>query len=402
MCMPVIRALLGAGKDVRVLALTTSGEYLARHGIESVGFRHLVSPGDEQALAWGEELAEGNTHPQVPMEETRAYLGLSFAELVAEHGLEGARLRFAERGRACFEPVGILRRAIRRWTPQLVVATSSPRAERAAIIAAGEHGIPSACLVDLFAHEEIKYVGQPGYATRLCVLDESVRARFIASGRRPDEVVVTGNPAFDGLADPALAEAGRHWLALQPWRHQWKVLWLSQPEPAAHRVSGQPGDPALPRRIFESLRAAVGAHPGWHLIVRPHPSEDPGLFASGGNVSISSQDQPLHPVLHAVDAVVCMTSTAGYEAALLGKPLVYLPLSVYRSEADYSQMGLALACERLEDLEKALNSIALGRWQPAVRLSPAGGATAAVHEVLEGLMQGNGAGAGGQAPTRKA
>ncbi|MBX3586591.1 MAG: hypothetical protein KF796_08095 [Ramlibacter sp.] len=387
MMLPVIRRLRDEGRlTLEVLALTTAREYLASHGIKSKGFRDLVTGADAQALAWGRELMEGQTHPSVETAESEAYLGLSFAELVEDLGLEGARQAFAHRRRAAFHPVRVLGRALKQWAPDLVVATSSPRAEAAALRAARVHGIPAVCLVDLFALEELKYIGQPGYADRICVLDEHVRARFLAAGRAAHEVVATGNPAFDSLADPALARQAAQWLAVQPWHERKKILWVSQPEPARHRITGEPGDTGLPRRVFEALSRLAARRPDWHLIVRPHPSEDATGFRPGLNVSISTQQEPLHMLLHAVDAVVCMTSTVGYEAALLGKPLIHLPLSVYRDEADYTQMGLALRCDTLEGLEKALNSILLGEWTPSLRLAPAGDATRAVCRVINGML----------------
>lgn len=387
MMLPVIRSLLDqGGLSIEVLALTTARDYLARHGIKSKGFRDLVTEADGQALAWGRALMDGQTHPSVEAAESEAYLGLSYAELVEDRGLEGARQAFGHRGRAAFNPVRVLGRALRQLAPDLVVATSSPRAEAAALRAARTHGIPAICLVDLFALEELKYISQPGYADRICVLDEHVLARFLAAGRAGHEVVATGNPAFDSLADPALARQAAQWLASQPWRARKKILWVSQPEPARHRITGEPGDEGLPRRVFEAMSQLAARRPDWHLIVRPHPSEDAAGFRPGPNVSISTQQEPLHMLLHAVNAVVCMTSTVGYEAALLGKPLIHLPLSVYRDEADYTQMGLALRCDTLEGLERALNSILLGEWTPSLRLAPAGDATRAVCRVINGML----------------
>lgn len=387
MVLPVVRALQARGTvDVEVLALTTAHAFLAREGIASIGFRDLVTPADTQALAWGRELMAGQTHPDVDPAESEAYLGLSFSELVADRGLAAARQGFATLGRAAFKPVQVMGRAIARVQPDLVVATSSPRAEMAALLAARRHGVAAVCLVDLFAHEEIKYIARPGYANRICVLDDHVRQRFIAAGRGADEVVATGNPAFDNLANPALLVAAGAWLAEQPWRQKRKILWVSQPEPERHRITGQAGDPALPGRVFETLAAIVARRSDWHLVVRPHPSQDAAQFKAAHGVSISTQAQPLHVLLHAVDAVVCMTSTVGYEAALLGKPLVHLPLSVYRDEADYTEMGLALRADTLEGLELALNSIFSGAWAPALRLKPVGGATQAVCAVIEGLL----------------
>lgn len=378
MVIPVIEELQRTcDVEIQVLALTTAGPQLRSQGRSCLGFADFVDPArDEQALQWGRELAASNANALVPVNESVAYLGLSFADLVTEHGLERARQMLQERGRGAFLPVSTLQRVLERLRPDVVIATNSPRAEQAAILAARQVCIPALCMVDLFAVEEIKYVGQPGYADRICVLNEDVRDRFLRHGRQPGEILVTGNPAFDALAKPEHAMAGSR--LRQQLGGDKVILWPSQPEPLRHRITGAPGDPALPRRLQAELEAVARRHEDWRLLVRPHPSEDPGRFPVAPPAVLSPPSQPLAHVLHAADAVVCLNSTVGYEAALLGKPLVHLPMSVYWEEADYSGMGLGLVVRQLEDLELALNSVLSGRWTPPVRLQLPGGAAGAV------------------------
>lgn len=388
MVLPVIKALEGSGRfDVSVLALTTARAFLDLHGITALGFRDFVTASDELALVWGRELMEQSVHPDVDPAESVAYLGLSFAELVMDLGIDRARDTYASLGRAAFLPVRVLGRVLDQVCPDVVVTTNSPRAEMAAILAARARSVPAVCLVDLFAHEEIRYISQPGYANRVCVLDEHVRSRFLAAGRSDHDVVVTGNPAFDTLADPELAAAADRWLVQQPWKNAYKILWISQPEPAHHRVTGVAGDVTLPKRILRALHDVVDKHPDWHLVVRPHPSEDPSGFHARSGCSLSSSDQSLHMLLHAVDVVVCMTSTVGYEAAIAGKPLVHLPWSVYCNEADYSAMGLAMRCNELNDLELVLEAIRSRTWNPKLQLNNLGCSTASVCAVVESLLQ---------------
>ena len=109
-------------------------------------------------------------------------------------------------------------------------AVPRPRAERAAIEAAGELSIPSVCLVDLFAVDEKRWIGRPGYADRVCVLNEGVRQMLLAEGRTPDEVVVTGNPAFDGLFDPAHRQAAMEVRGRLNARHRKVALYAPSPD----------------------------------------------------------------------------------------------------------------------------------------------------------------------------
>jgi hypothetical protein len=135
--------------------------------------------------------------------------------------------------------VRTLQRIVTKLAPHLVVATNSPRAERAAIMAARSLDLPSVCLVDLFCLDEVKWIGAPGYADCICVLNESVRKFLIDAGRGPEQIVVTGNPAFDGLSNPAYKTAGQALRQHLQWNGKHVLLWPTQVEPAYHPFNGK-------------------------------------------------------------------------------------------------------------------------------------------------------------------
>ena len=62
---------------------------------------------------------------------------------------------------------------------------------------AGKLNIPSVCIVDLFAVKEVAWVGEPGYADKVCVLSEFVKNTLMRAGRNDKDIIVTGNPAFE-------------------------------------------------------------------------------------------------------------------------------------------------------------------------------------------------------------
>lgn len=340
MVLPVAQRVreLGLARPL-VLALTTAQAPSRAAGLETVGFADFVGPEDEAALAYGAELQQGLSSNADPR-ESAAYLGLSYADLVAQDGEEGAAKAYRTYGRQCFHPLPSLRRILKAVSPALVVATNSPRAERAAIEAAGELGIPSVCLVDLFAVDEKRWIGRPGYADRVCVLNEAVRQTLLAEGRLPDEVIVTGNPAFDGLFDPAHAQAAvevRQRLGLQDRK---LALYAPSPEPLRHPVREQTGNEKLPHEVLQELLAWVASRPDALLALRPHPSQAADFAAAPGAV-LTGQDWPLEPLLHASDAVCVTVSTVGLQAWLIGKPVVQVPGSMFDDGAPFSSMGIA-------------------------------------------------------------
>lgn len=366
MVLPVARALRDSGRaEVVVLGLTTAAAAVRASGLPLLQFKDFIEADDAPALARGAALAA--QLPQVvDREETIAYLGLSYADLEADAGAEEAARRYTRDARQAFLPRRTLERILRRVAPDLVVATNSPRAERAAIEAARALRIPAICIVDLFAVDEVRWIGQPGYAERVCVLNAHVRDFLLQQGRRSHEVVVTGNPAFDALHAPGLREQGAQLRAAQGWTGKRVLLWPAQVEPASHPFSGVAGDPALPDRVLRALVDWTLAQPDAVLCVRPRAGEAAPALPSDPRIVLTGQDWPLPPLLHAVDLVVTLTSTVGLEGHLCGARLVQVLGSVFDVAMPLARFGIADAAIPLPDLPSALDTFSrAGRRAPA-------------------------------------
>jgi hypothetical protein len=362
MAVPVARALRDQGlADVQVLGLTTAAPVVRDAGLPLLQFKDFVGPADEPALAQGRALLASLGQVEDP-EESAAYLGLCYGDLVAEVGSEEARQRYADLARQAFLPVRTLTRILAHVRPDLVVVTNSPRAERAAVMAARGLGIPAVCMVDLFAVDEVRWIGAADYAQKVCVLNEGVRDFLIAAGRRPDQVVATGNPAFDVLRDPQHAARGRELRKQNGWERKRVILWPSQAEPAIHPFDGTRGDPGLPGRVLASVADWVRAHENAVLCVRPRAGEPAPSMPAHPRIILTGQDWPLPELLHATDVVVTLTSTVGLEGHLCGARLIQVLGSVFDAAMPLARFGVADAAVPLEHLPQALDC-----WSAAPR-----------------------------------
>lgn len=372
MVLPVMQELeaLLPGVDCRLMALTTG--HLKAKAVRSAAlgykdFLHLVD--SDAARAWGERLSEGNTSPDVPTDETIAYLGINYLDLIAQHGEVGAADLYREQGRYGFRPLHFMRRVIEHLKPDAVVATNSPRSERTALDVAGERGIPSIGMVDLFGLDSDTYVLHEPKPAWTCVISEGVRERLIARGFPADRVVVTGNPAFDGLFSAANRELAKHFLAERGWSQLKPILFAGHWEPQAHPATPVPVGQALPREIEAVLREHVRQREELALIVRYHPSDwtqyprlpdEPRIHFS------EPPREPIHPLILASQAVVVQTSTVGLESAVGGKPVI----SVENSPAAHvwfslAQQGVSTPAATPDRLPAVLDAVLDGRGTPS-------------------------------------
>jgi hypothetical protein len=396
MLSPVYQKLQQLGYQVDYFALTTAQAHLSSLSIPFLGFKDIPESSTPQVQAYGRKLTESLRAGSVDIKESIAYMGLSYQELVDTHGENEAARLYQLHGRQAFLPVQTLTRWIKQLEPDLVISTNSPRAERAAILAAGKLGMASVCVVDLLAVQEVAWIGQTGYADRVCVLNESVQQMFLERGRNPDEIVVTGNPAFDRLQSNEVKAAGLKLRTERGWNDGViTLLWAPQVETKNHPfVPGLVGDPNLPRKIEQVLRRFVQDNSGFRLVVRYHPSENIDFIVQE-KVSLSPPSESLHELLHAVDGVITTASTVGVEASLIHKQVISVDCSIYTADLPLSAMGMALGVPSLELLpsmilefhergEFAGSSTSLDRSSPGEsnRLS----ATEQVVNVVESLL----------------
>jgi hypothetical protein len=360
MCLPVMRALRTQfpGSEVRILALTTAAGVARRAGEQPLAFRDFCRGQEgERALRYGEQLVGEQQHPDVDREESFAYLGLNFLEWVQEFGEQGAWQRWREQGRQGFRPVRLFHRVLSELRPDVVVTTNSPRSEQAAIEAAQALHIPALSMVDLFALPGDPYRSRSVHADRIAVLSDATRRNLQEAGIPSERIVVTGNPAFDGLTGANANAAADRFRAERGWVDRPMVLWAGHMEPddSDPLWAGAALGNAVQQALLRWLQAqddgclAIRYHPNeWHRFERPpvHP-----------RLHWSQPDREgLLPVLAAADVVIVQATTVGAQAHAAGKQVLTLGFSplVQRSGMDYANLGMGVAASDLDALPALL------------------------------------------------
>ena len=361
MLLPLIKKIKDNNEhNVIVFALTTAFQYFHGMGIECVrymNFTHLSVTDDWEQFGIQAIGAVDDYTGRIPYEESLAYHGINYADLVSQLGIKKAKLEYHQASRACFHPINFMRNVLECIEPNLVVATNSPRSERSIIEASNVLGIKSICLVDLFATFEYHWISRPHFATKVLVLNDSVKSFLVSKGRNENDIVITGNPAFDSIYDDNVLEVSKKLGANKYKNNKINILFASQIEPKTHPLNGRVGDVDLPKINEKMVRDLVKENDDYRLIIRYHPSQNVP-FQKAKNVVLSPRDEPLHCMLHCMDIVVVSSSTVGLEAYLAGKKVITIETGVFfPDDCRYSEDGISLGVKSKDQLLIAIQEL---------------------------------------------
>jgi hypothetical protein len=332
MMIPVVRELSRDGRwEPIVLGLTLAGPQMRAAGIAAFGYRDLIRPDDRDAEAHGHTLLDDSHDPSsgIALEESVAYLGLSYQDLVDRLGAAAAADRYREHGRHAFLQLGPMRRAIERWRPDVVVTTNSPKSERAALVAAREAGLPTVAIEDLLGIRQvvIRDFVPPFRADRLCV-STSIAIENLERDEGADRAScrLTGNPSFDRLATVAdRRDDARARLGIGSGTRL--AVFYTQSGPDLDTVS--------------ALVAGVAQLPGLRVGIRRHPNHRrsaPDQVRAGLPARVALfDDEDLDDLLAAEDVAVSVSTTVMVEAILSDNVVVQLgpPLALSRPPGEH-------------------------------------------------------------------
>lgn len=378
---PVVKALEAMNIQCWVLALTLGYAQAQRLGLKPLGYKDFLNLIDsDRALAYGRMLWPENRHPDVDEFESCCYLGVNYLEWVETYGEERAAQLYQKGGRRSFLPLRFIGKVIDSLQPSVVVSTSTPRSEQAAVEAAAQRDIPSLTMLDVFANPHDTYLFHKVYADRITAPSLLAAKQLCSAGIDASRVRVTGCPAYDLLREPSLIADGQALKHRFGWDGLKVLLWAGSLEQAGPGVPAHYSGAGFCELVERRLREWVQSRPDVALIVRYHPTQY-HLFRDQGvqdrvYVSNPTADR-LYPQLHAADTVLVQTSTVGFEATLIGKRLLNLVFSptVVNTKYDFSELGLAEAVHSIDELTNVLdrprvNIVNLGGTPPAGPATP--------------------------------
>lgn len=315
-----------------VIALTTAPQGLKK---ENINFYQMKDFADLQSIEIGKTLVNNYYSPtsSVSYEETVAYYGCCMRDLIDEKGKEEAYKLLQSEGRRAFLPIRTMKDIIGKVKPDLVITTSSPRGELAALLAAESLGIPTIRIEQFFATRKPLNLEE----TFFCVINDFVKNKLIQYDINANKIFVTGQPAFDRLSSgiEVLLDIKKK---LKIPSSNKLIVWASQ------KTNHQ-------KEILLKLDEIVNSNDDISLVVKLHPNESIDSFENIDNTRIIFVREYLYELLLAADLVLTEFSTVGLEAILLDKALLTINISSKPDIVPYAESGAAIGVYNLNDLE---------------------------------------------------
>lgn len=333
-------------------------------------YKHLVNW--QKAEVLGQNLISKNMNldPRISKDESIAYMGINYLENVGRYGEEFSSRLYQKAQRHSFLPIDFMKKLIESEEIDIVVATNSPKSERAALIAAQELGIPSIRIEDLFIETNLHQmifnrIGKLDYGrsigqftlspNQVCVMCEYAKELFVTNGPMmgidvpQSRVIVTGQPIFDELDRKMQIPATRKLFSQQPGRKV--VVW-------AHQNGTLDENQVID--MLSSWSAAVDERVDFVIKVHPNFSTDEvkklvSRFAQRANIHvITSQIETNHLIWNS-DLVVAQESTVLIQACYMRKPVVILDPINIRIGNPYTSSGVGLDARDGRELASAVD-----------------------------------------------
>tara|TARA_Y100001960_G_C14782785_1_gene888137 strand:- start:4797 stop:6020 length:1224 start_codon:yes stop_codon:yes gene_type:complete len=361
---PLIKKAKELGFNVNVASFTTGPDLYNNIGIDCVSAKGFLLETDLDVKKYGQMLLDemkANGNKVIDEEETIAYLGFSFADLVKSKGsFEKAKDDYTTNGRGSLLPITMMQRIFNKFSPDFVITTNSPRAEKAAQVLAKENGIPSLQIPDLFCNFERYNL----IADNICVINETAKQNLINLYNVDSKLIkITGNPDFDKFVNMAKeldTDKIKELKEKYDLNAEKYVLWNDQKTIFTGETHSQfENTEEIVKANLEEIKTKC-EQSGYKLLVKCHTSQDEEMFRQWclDNNATFIENTNLYDFMKVANIVIGYSSTILVNAYNLGKPVImlnktgeksFLPITdrkAIREVTDLSQLN-----ETIKELE---------------------------------------------------
>ena len=241
---------------------------------------------------------------------------------------------------------------------------------------ARRRGVPSLTLLDTWGNYSQRFSDGEGRLVylpdRIAVIDDLAYREMVEEGFDPGLLVITGQPAFDGLRPGTTRrrDRGKRTIMGKFPVGPGEVLVLFASQPLSQIYGTGPSSPRYPgfdewkvlRLLIEALDAISSERNiGLVLVIRPHPREDPapylGMKGKQARVLVTGEGDARDWIRES-DLVAGMNSILLVEACYLGVPVISLQPDLRGKDMlPTNQAGLSRAVYRGEEIRPAIEEV---------------------------------------------
>ena len=240
---------------------------------------------------------------------------------------------------------------------------------------------------------------------RICVLDETVRNEMLIEGFEPEQIVVTGQPHFEYIADwkNALSTTDATRFRSNFVKNEATVLIGFCSEPLAEDLKiTNTKDPGYTQyttivkiaSILGQLSKRLACH--IHFVVRPHPRENMDKIENvlaqvelplSFSWDVSKIGSSLEFVV-SCDLLIGMTSMALIEAYIISKQVLSVQLELKKTDAFFgTTRGCCPSIYNISELERRLEEWIKNPTHLSINIPSTYNSTNKIIEILEELSQ---------------
>jgi len=248
--------------------------------------------------------------------------------------------------------------------------------EKELIALARRRGVPSLTLLDTWGNYSQRFSDGEGHLAyhpdRIAVMDELAYREMVEEGFDPGLLVITGQPAFDGLrpGTARLRDRKKRTIMGKFPVESGEILVLFASQPLSQIYGTGPSSPRYPgfdewkvlRLLIDALDAINSEKgPGIVLVVRPHPREGPapylGMKGKRTRVLVTGEGDSRDWIRES-DLVTGMNSILLVEACYLGVPVISLQPDLRGKDMlPTNQAGISRAVYRKEEIRPAIEEV---------------------------------------------
>ncbi len=232
----------------------------------------------------------------------------------------------------------------------VIIMCEDPKRQKIAAELAREKGIKTLLLMHgTIGERDVMYTKL--FSNQIAVYGNYYKKILIGMGYPPDNIKITGNPAWDNIHQITIKRNALYSrLGLSPDK---KIILLATTHFPLDIRDG------MAHATFKAMSKLPSRY---HLVIKLHPEEGKEFYNACSEefkiqATIVNELSLLHPLIISSELVIISDSTVGIETILLDRPVIDINLSPAPFWNDYVENGAALGVRREEELLPVMQSV---------------------------------------------